>query len=88
MAPEGLGDYSLWMESDTAYFRRRATEEHIAAAHADSSEAFQAHHALAGRYEELALAIETRVRACGLEATGEASPDTDAQPQTRASMWL
>ncbi len=76
------------MESDTAYFRRRAREEHIAAAGADSREAFSAHHALAGRYEELALAIETQVRDWGLEVEEEALPDTDPQPQLRASMWL
>ena len=75
------------MESDIAYFRRRAGEEKIAAADADNRKAFQAHIALAGRYEELALAIETQARDCGLEVDSEVSPDTHLQ-QPRASMWL
>lgn len=45
------------MESDAAYFERRAREERAAALKALHPEARKAHIELAGRYDELAGAI-------------------------------
>ena len=81
------GDYSRRMETDLAYFRRRASEEQLAAADAETSEAFQAHDALAARYEELALAIETQMGSWGM-AADEPSQVADPQQEERAVMWL
>jgi hypothetical protein len=50
------------MESDAAYFRRRALEEHLAALKADNPNARRAHCELAARYEELARAIVEQSR--------------------------
>lgn len=46
------------MESDSAYFRRRASEERVAAMKAAHPEARQAHLEMADRYDQLAEAIE------------------------------
>ena len=48
------------METDFAYFDRRAREEREAAMKAPHPEARKAHLEMAGRYDELASAIETR----------------------------
>lgn len=45
------------MESDRAYFSRRAAEERAAAEEASASEARKAHLELAFRYEEMASAL-------------------------------
>jgi len=45
------------MESDAAYFKRRALEERAAAARAVHPSARESHLGLAGRYEELAGAL-------------------------------
>ena len=45
------------MESDATYFRRRALEEHLAAAKADDPNARRAHRELAARYDDLARGI-------------------------------
>jgi hypothetical protein len=47
------------METDAAYFARRAREERTAAMKAPHPEARKAHLEMAGRYGELASAIET-----------------------------
>ena len=47
------------METDFAYFDRRAREEREAAMKAPHPEARKAHLEMAGRYDELASAIET-----------------------------
>lgn len=53
------------MESDLAYFRRRASEERTAALEARHAQAREAHAQLAERYEDLVRAI----------AAGEQKPD-------------
>jgi hypothetical protein len=45
------------MESDATYFRRRALEEHLAAAKADDPNARRAHRELAARYDDLSREI-------------------------------
>jgi predicted lipoprotein len=76
------------MESDAAYFRRRAREERIAAAKTASSQASRDHQDLAVRYEELAVAIETQAREMGIESDGEPSGRANRQRRKRATMWL
>ena len=58
------------MESDTSYFRRRASEERTAALHSRDPRARQAHLDLAGRYEDLVRAIyaEEHSGLCQLQA--------------------
>jgi hypothetical protein len=48
------------MESDLAYFRRRASEERTAALNARTTNARRAHVDLAERYEDLVRAIAAR----------------------------
>lgn len=55
------------MEADTTYFRRRASDERAAAMKAAHLGARDAHLELAGRYEDLANAIEGRERYLGLD---------------------
>jgi hypothetical protein len=55
------------MESDKAYFRRRAAEECVLAAAAPHEAARKAHLELAARYEDLALAIARREYALGID---------------------
>ncbi|MCH8616679.1 hypothetical protein LZ016_11285 [Sphingomonas sp. SM33] len=50
------------MESDAVYFRRRASEENLAAIRADHPRARKAHLELAGRYDDLADAIDEQER--------------------------
>ena len=45
------------MESDQAYFVRRATEERAAADSATNAVAKKAHYELAARYDEMAFAL-------------------------------
>ena len=46
------------MESDSAYCRRRASEERVAAIRADGPEAARAHRELASRFAEMAKSID------------------------------
>ena len=55
------------MEGDTAYFRRRASDERAAGMKAAHPGARDAHLELAGRHDELANAIERRERYLGLD---------------------
>jgi hypothetical protein len=55
------------MESDKQYFRRRAAEECMLAEAAPHQAARNAHIELAGRYEDLALAIARREYALGID---------------------
>ena len=56
------------MESDTIYFRRRASEERTAALQAKTSEARAAHLELAQRYEDLVRGITHHQQRLGLPA--------------------
>ena len=53
------------MEGDTAYFRRRASDERAAGMKASHPRARKSHLELAGRYDDLANAIEGRERYLG-----------------------
>lgn len=57
------------MDSDVAYFTRRAGEERVAAMKAAHASARQAHLDLAGRYDDLARSITTRESYLGLESS-------------------
>jgi hypothetical protein len=59
------------MEGDTAYFRRRASDERAAAMKAPHPRARETHLELAGRYDDLANAIEGRERYLGLDQEDE-----------------
>lgn len=63
------------MESDAAFFSRRAREEKLAASRADHPRARRAHLEMSARYTDLARAIE-----------GE-PPDDDDEPG-RAGIWF
>ena len=65
------------MESDAAFFTRRAREERLAATRADHPQARKAHLQMAARYTDLARAIEGR----------PPDPDED-QPTGRAGIWF
>ena len=54
------------MESDTTYFRRRASEERTAALHTPDTRARQSHFEMAQRYEDLVRAIAARERIIGV----------------------
>ena len=55
------------MESDTSYFRRRASEERSFALQAQHGIAREAHLQLAERYEELVRAITAQERHLGID---------------------
>jgi len=55
------------MESDIAYFRRRASDERTAALQASEPAARDAHRELAERYEDLVHAMTAHERHLGLE---------------------
>ena len=76
------------MESDAAYFRRRAREERIAAAKATSSQTSRDHQDLAVRCEELAVAIETQAPEIGIDFDNEPSGRANRHRRKRATMWL
>jgi hypothetical protein len=76
------------MNSDAAYFRRRAREERIAAAKTASSQTSRDHLDLAVRCEELAVAIETQAREMGIDFDSEVSGRPNRQRRKRATMWL
>jgi hypothetical protein len=65
------------MESDASYFRRRAEEEFEAAASTASPDARAVHFDLAGRYAQLAAAIE--------EATDKLGPLPEPFSDARSS---
>ena len=58
------------MESDTIYFRRRASEERTAALNTRHLRARQAHLEMASRYEDLVRAIVARERQLQPELVG------------------
>jgi hypothetical protein len=55
------------MESDKAYFMRRAADERALAAQATHDIAEKAHSEMASRYEDLAVAIARREYALGID---------------------
>jgi hypothetical protein len=55
------------MESDKAFFRRRAEQERVAAGNVAHAAARMAHLALADRYDDLAHAITAREYYLGLD---------------------
>ena len=57
------------MESDTAYFARRASEERTAALQARTGIARKAHLELADRYEDLVRSITARDQQFSLDQT-------------------
>lgn len=59
------------VESDVAYFRRRACDERAAAMRAEHPQARMAHLELAARYQELSDAIVARERHLGLDTSDE-----------------
>lgn len=65
------------MESDSAFFTRRAREEMLAASKADHPRAREAHLQLAARYSDLARAID-------------GAPDTDVGDEKpgRVGIWF
>jgi hypothetical protein len=65
------------METDAAFFARRAREELLAASRADHPRARQAHLDMAGRYSDL-------VRAIG---SNELPPE-DREQHERAGIWF
>jgi hypothetical protein len=78
------------METDVAYFRRRASEEHVAATAAGHPQARRAHVDMAKRYENLARAIEVKEDQLdtGMGSGETRDADADRQASERASMWL
>jgi hypothetical protein len=56
------------MDSDTEYFRRRASEERTAALHTRNTEARLAHIEIAERYEDLVRGIAANEQFLGLRA--------------------
>ena len=76
------------MESDAAYFRRRAREERIAAAKATSSQTSRDHQDLAVRCEEIAVAIETQATEIGIDFDNEPLGRASRHRRKRATMWL
>lgn len=62
------------MESDTEYFRRRASEERTAALQARDSRARDAHLEMADRYEDLVRGITGHGQAAGLQFATSSQP--------------
>ena len=71
------------MESDLAYFRRRASEERTAALQARSSEARQRHVELAERYEDLVRGIVASEQQLGIDRAKERLRSTLNPEQAR-----
>lgn len=75
------------MESDATYFRRRASEEYLAANYAGPSVAFRAHREMADRFADLADAIEAEEQ--GLDANAVNASERAAEPELeRATLWV
>jgi hypothetical protein len=78
------------METDLAYFRRRASEEYLGHANADHPTAKKKHLEMAKRYEDLARSIEKEAddskdhRDSGIERNA----DTENEVIEQASLWL
>jgi hypothetical protein len=78
------------MESDAAYFRRRASEEYVACASAAHSAARRSHLELGRRYEDLAWAIDAQEHRLGINPRSAAEDNAEAshhEPQ-QVAMWL
>ena len=58
------------MENDTAYLRRRASEERTAALQAKNPNARRAHQQMAERYEDLVRGIAAHHQSLGLNFAG------------------
>jgi hypothetical protein len=67
------------VESDTEYFRRRASEARTAALQARDSRARDAHLEMADRYEDLVRGIASHGQAAGLRFA--------ASPQPSSGSW-
>jgi len=65
------------MESDAAFFTRRAREERFAATRAEHPQARKAHLQMAARYSDLARAID-----------GEPPDDESGDKHERAGIWF
>ena len=76
------------MESDAVYFRRRASEEYLAAKCAGPSVASRAHREIADRYVELARAIEAEERKLGTTACYAFDAATEAEVKQRVTLWV
>ena len=78
------------MESDAAYFRRRASEEYFGHANADDSAAGEIHLELAKRYDDLARSIEQALHSAEDGRTGgeELIADSEKEVLQQASLWL
>jgi hypothetical protein len=67
------------VESDTEYFRRRASDERTAALQARDARARDAHLEMADRYEDLVRGIASHDQAAGLQFA--------ASPQPTSGSW-
>jgi hypothetical protein len=76
------------MESDVIYFRRRASEEYIAASCAGPSAALRAHREIADRFTDLADAIEAEERKLDKAADSVFDFAADAELNQRATLWV
>ena len=65
------------MESDAAFFTRRAREERFAATKAEHPQARKAHLQMAARYSDLARAID-----------GKPPGDDEDEPTGRVGIWF
>ena len=65
------------MESDAAFFTRRAREERFAATKAEHPQARKAHLQMAARYSDLARAID-----------GKPPDDDEDEPTGRVGIWF
>jgi hypothetical protein len=65
------------MESDPAYFRRRASEAYLCVANADLPAAREAHLAMAKRYEDLARSLVEGDAASGSLSDTERSAEIE-----------
>jgi hypothetical protein len=76
------------MESDVIYFRRRASEEYIAANGAGPSVALRAHREIADRFTDLADAIEAEERKLDTAADSAFDFANVADLNQRATLWV
>lgn len=80
--------YHWWMKSDAVYWRRRASEEYLAANNAGPSVAFRAHRAMAVRYSELADTIEAEEQSLDATAESATEPATETDLAQRVTLWV
>ena len=76
------------MESDVIYFRRRASEEYIAANCAGPSVALRAHREMAKRFTDLADAIEAEEQKLDKASDSAFDFAADADLSQRATLWV